>query len=202
MNDTPIRMSARSPDSRAMSPRTRWLVCGRRDNLLPLALAQATPYSVGLVHLERMFSTLQQRRTPRTYGFRLGFAAGASRAALTLRVEEVGARHAAACRIQLPIPHVGIGPGKAPGVCHDIPFLDLDRPRCQSAGRKRCYRRRSVGLCRRSLSDPSLLPRLQGRCCPDDRSTVGVDQGPLTPWATTPTATQVASGANVREVNP
>ena len=61
----------------------------------------------------------------------LRLAAGPSRSAFALRVEEERARHPATRRVQLPIPKVGIRAGKAPGVSHIDPLCSLQRCRNQ-----------------------------------------------------------------------
>jgi len=108
-----------------MLPRWRGrvrLVRGRQ-HLLSLALAQATPNPVRLVHLQGVPAAGLQRGAMRADRLCLGFAPGPGRAALALRMEEVSAGHAAAGRVQLPIPYVGVGSWKASGICHRAPLL-------------------------------------------------------------------------------
>ncbi len=65
----------------------------------------------------------EHRRTVVAHGFGAGLASRASRSTLAFRVEEIRTGHAAAGRVQLPIPHVGIRPGKAPGIGHGVAHL-------------------------------------------------------------------------------
>ena len=98
------------------------------EHLLALTLGQAAPDSVRLVNLQRVPPAGQQRRAAGTHGLRLCLAAGSRWAPLALGVEEVGAGHSATCRVQLPLPHIGIGARKTSGVCHRVPLLDHSGP--------------------------------------------------------------------------
>lgn len=100
--------------------------CG--EDLLPFTLGEASPDPVRLVYLQRVPAAFQQSRAPRADRLRLRLAPRARRAAFALRVEEIGTGHATACRVKLPVPHIRVGPRKAPGVCHHVPLCDLGRP--------------------------------------------------------------------------
>lgn len=99
------------------------------DDLLTLRLGEPAPDAVGLMHLQRVPTALEERRASRTDGLRLRLAPCARRAAFALRVEEVCAGHAAACRVKLPIPQVGIRSRKTSGIGHRSSPLDLTSPR-------------------------------------------------------------------------
>lgn len=98
------------------------------EHLLTLALAESPPDAVGLVNLQGMPPARDQRGTTRADRLGLGLAAGAGRAAFTLGMEEVGAGHTATCRLQLPVPQIGVGTRKASRVGHVVHLLDRFGP--------------------------------------------------------------------------
>lgn len=99
-------------------------LASRGNNLLSLVFAQATPDTVRLMHLKRVFAAFQQSWTPRTDRFRSSFAPCPRGATFPFRMEEIRTGHAAARRVQLPIPQIGIGPRKTPGIGHRSSLLD------------------------------------------------------------------------------
>jgi len=135
--------------------RRRRSVCsGERQHLRPLALGKPTPNSVGLMHLEGMRPTSRHRRAFKADCFGLCLAPGPSWSALPFRMEEERARHPATRRVQLPIPQVGIWPGKAPGVSHIDPLGSLQR----------CKIQRSRNQIRRAqISIPATAPGIWAR---------------------------------------
>lgn len=177
MSDTPDR-EGRPPVRRA-----RTFVSGsRREDLLPLALGQTAPDSVRLMDLQGVPTALEQRRAPRTDRLRLRLAPGPRRSSFTFGVEEVRAGHAATRGVQLPVPHVGVGPRKAPGVSHHVPLCDLGRPDARTTD-EGGGRATHIRLRRR----PSLLPpdplRCRGCSCLDHRTRDDHDQDPARPVA-------------------
>ncbi len=100
---------------------------GQGEHLGPLALGQPTPDSVRFMHPQRVVPAGRHGRALQADGLGLGLAASPGRPALTLRVKEERAGHAATCRVQLPIPKVRIRSGKAPGVRHVDPLCSCGR---------------------------------------------------------------------------
>ncbi len=98
---------------------------GHGKDLEPFSLGQATPDSVGLVHLERVGATCLQGWTFQTHSLGGGLASRSGRSAFTLWVEEQRACHPAARRGQLPVPEICIGSGKTSGVSHRCCRLHL-----------------------------------------------------------------------------
>lgn len=93
------------------------------QQLLTLALGQTAPDAVRLVNLERMSPARHHGGAGLAHGLRRVLTPHPRRSALTFGVEEVGARHAAAGGVQLPIPHVSVGAWKAPGIGHGVAHL-------------------------------------------------------------------------------
>lgn len=178
MSATPDR-EGRAP---AWGTRTRASGTGGED-LLPLALGQASPDSVRFVDLQGMSPAFEQSGASRADGLGLRFTPRPCRSPLTLRVEEIRTGHPATGGVQLPVPHVRIGPRKSPGVSHHVPLCDLGRPDARTAdeggGR--------VGRIRLRRRGPSLLPpdplRCRGCSCLDHRTRDDHDQGPVWPVA-------------------
>lgn len=108
-----------SPQRRERSVRP-----GHGEHLRALALREAAPDSVRLMHLERVRSAGGHGGALETHCFGLGFAPRAGRSAFAFGVEEERTRHAAARGMQLPIPEISIRAGKAPRVRHVDPHFD------------------------------------------------------------------------------
>lgn len=151
---------------------------GRRSqDLLPLALRQAAPDPVRLMHLERMPTAFQQGGAAGADRLRFRFTSGARRPTFTLGVEEIGTGHPAARGMQLPVPQIGVGPRKAPGVGHHVPLLDLGRPDARTTDEGEGSHRGVAPLQRTSLLPPD-PPRCRGCSYLDHRSATDHDQGP------------------------
>lgn len=161
--------------------------CG--EDLLPFALGEASPDPVRLVYLQRVPAAFQQSRTPRADRLRLRLAPRARRAAFAFRVEEIGTGHATACGVKLPVPHIRVGPRKAPGVCHHVPLCDLGRPDPHATDEGGGRNDRGIA----PRPGPSLLPPDPRRCrgCSflDHRSPSDHDQD--LPWDATGAARPV-----------
>src|SRR5882672_8230693 len=88
------------------------------DDGFTLGLGQAAPDSVWFVHRERVAAAQVQYWAGLADRFRPGLAAGPGRATLAVRMEEERAVHASAGAIQLPVPHIRVGPWKPAGIRH------------------------------------------------------------------------------------
>jgi hypothetical protein len=85
-------------------------------------------------------------------------------------MEKERTRHAATRRVQLPIPQVGIWPGKAPGVSHIDPLGSLQRCKLQRSRNQ---------ICDAQTSMPPTKPGIWARSAPrTDQSAPGVGQTP------------------------
>jgi hypothetical protein len=138
---------------------------GQRQHLCALTLGKPAPDPVGLMHLQGVCPAGGHCRAFEADRFGLRLPARPSRSALALWMEEERTRHPATRRVQLPIPQVGIGPGKAPGVSHIDPLGSLQRHR---------FRRSSNQICGGQIS---LLPTSPGIWARSTTRANGPDRG-------------------------
>ena len=96
---------------------------GQVQQLLSFTLGQSAPDAVRLVHLEGVGAAGGQRRAFQAHGLRRLFPTGPGRPAFAFGMEEERACHPAAGGMQLPVPHIGIRPGKTPGIGHGVAHL-------------------------------------------------------------------------------
>ncbi len=117
--------------------------------LLTLTLGQASPDAIWLMDFQRMSAAGEHRRAVVADRFGARLAPGAGWPPLAFRMEEIGTRHAAAGRMQLPVPHVGIRPGKTPGIGHGDAHLRHSPPstRAHEASIGACYWPDSGRIC-------------------------------------------------------
>ena len=95
---------------------------------MTLAFGQTTPDPVRLVHLQGVSSAGHHRRAIQADGLRGGLPPKARRPPFTLGMEEVRTGHSPARGVELPVPFVGIRPGKAPGIGHGVAHLRCSPP--------------------------------------------------------------------------